>query len=57
MKYVLLIGLGVAAGALVTTSVAAPGLPYYAISAGILIAASGYAGGQVISAIKRKDRP
>lgn len=57
MKYLVIIAAGAAAGAIITSSLEGPSLAYYAVSAAIIIAAFGYAGGQVIGAIRQKDRP
>ena len=58
MKYAILLaaGLGMATGAVATRSLFKPGLPYYAISAGILITSSGYAAGSIIGALRRAER-
>ena len=58
MKVAILLaaGLGLATGAVATKSLFTPGLPYYAISAGILITSSGYAAGSIIGALRRAER-
>ena len=56
MKYVVLVGLGLVAGAVFTSGVVAPRGAYIGVSAALLIAASGYAVGQVLSVFVRKDK-
>lgn len=56
MKYVALVGLGLVAGAVVTSGALAPSGAYIGVSAAMLIAASGYAAGQVLTAIKGRSK-